>query len=259
MVEQMQQAQPEYVLSSDEGAFMATLAEQSWARKPWPVPRSGRTAVVVVDMINGFCTEGPLASARIQGIVPNILQALTRVEEQAAGMLPLSVATLRDSHNEYTPEFLSFPPHALITSSESDLISELTTMLTDERFDVIDITKNSTSPFFNMTRGLAASAFLEWLNHQTAAGVTNFVVMGNCTDLCVYQAAMGIRLWLNAWSNVERHDFNVIVPENCVQTYDLPVDVAKKIGGVAHNGDLLHELFLYHMALNGIIVASEVV
>jgi hypothetical protein len=43
-----------------------------------------------------------------------------------------------------------------------------------------------------------------------------------------------------------------------VDTYDLPVDVAERIGAMPHDANLLHPLFLYHMALNGAKVVSSV-
>jgi len=57
-------------------------------------------------------------------------------------------------------------------------------------------------------------------------------------------------------ANVLNQQVRVIVPVDCVDTYDLPVDVARNTGTVAHDGDLLHHVFLYHMMLNGIEVVS---
>jgi hypothetical protein len=37
------------------------------------------------------------------------------------------------------------------------------------------------------------------------------------------------------------------------------VDVARRLGGLPHAGDLLHLIFLYHMALNGIEIVREVI
>jgi hypothetical protein len=38
----------------------------------------------------------------------------------------------------------------------------------------------------------------------------------------------------------------------------MPVDVARSLGILPHAGDLLHLIFLYHMALNGIEVVAHV-
>jgi len=50
----------------------------------------------------------------------------------------------------------------------------------------------------------------------------------------------------------------VIVPANCVQTWHLSVEDAEDLPAMPHHGDLLHTVFLYHMALNGIEVVSEI-
>jgi hypothetical protein len=43
-----------------------------------------------------------------------------------------------------------------------------------------------------------------------------------------------------------------------VQTYNVGVTDAKRSGITPHEGDLLHLLFLYHMALNSVRVVSRV-
>jgi hypothetical protein len=44
-----------------------------------------------------------------------------------------------------------------------------------------------------------------------------------------------------------------------VDTFDLPVDVAQEIGALPHHGDLLHLIFLYNMAQNGVEIVAKVV
>ena len=85
--------------------------------------------------------------------------------------------------------------------------------------------------------------------------VNTFVVTGDCTDLCTYQLAMYLRLRANALGLCQR----VVLPADCVDTYDMPLDTAKELGILPHDGDLLHAVFLYSMALNGIEVVVRVV
>jgi hypothetical protein len=42
-----------------------------------------------------------------------------------------------------------------------------------------------------------------------------------------------------------------------VDTYDMSVSTATQIGANPHGADLLHAVFLYHMALNGVEVFSS--
>jgi nicotinamidase-related amidase len=128
---------------------------------------------------------------------------------------------------------------------ESVTAPELTTLPFAGQFTVI--TKNS----INST---LAPGWQAW--HAQHADVRTFIVAGDCTDFCVYQLAMALRVSAN--SNQER-DLRVIVPADCVDTYDLPVHAARSLGVLPHAGDLLHLIFLYHMALNGVeIVATAI-
>jgi len=65
---------------------------------------------------------------------------------------------------------------------------------------------------------------------------------------------MELRLQANAYQLQRR----VIVPAEAVETYDRALETAKEQGGFAHPGDLMHAVFLYHMALNGIEVVRAV-
>jgi hypothetical protein len=44
-----------------------------------------------------------------------------------------------------------------------------------------------------------------------------------------------------------------------VETYHISVEVAGQLGVLPHEGDLLHRIFLYHLALNRIEVVRELV
>jgi hypothetical protein len=65
---------------------------------------------------------------------------------------------------------------------------------------------------------------------------------------------MHLRLRANV---MELREARVIVPADCVQTYDMPVETANQLGILPHDGNLLHTVFLYHMALNGIEVVRH--
>ena len=52
---------------------------------------------------------------------------------------------------------------------------------------------------------------------------------------------------------------SVIVPADAVDTYDLNVETAAATGAFPHPGDFFHQIFLYHMALNGIQVVRALV
>ena len=44
---------------------------------------SSNTAIIIVDMVNGFVKEGPMSSPRIQTIIPAIRELMTQAKEKS--------------------------------------------------------------------------------------------------------------------------------------------------------------------------------
>ncbi len=198
-----------------------------------------RLAIVSVDVINGFCNTGALASPRIQGIVAPITELFRRAE--AAGVHNL--VRLQEAHEPDALEFAQYPAHGVRGTAEAEAVPELKALPFFDQMQVF--TKNSIHPAFN-------TGFEPWLVGHPE--VDTFVVTGDCTDLCAYQSGMYLKLRANARQLAHR----VIVPANCVQTFDTPLALARQIGAVPHDGDLLHLIFLYSMQLNGIEVVRQI-
>jgi nicotinamidase-related amidase len=198
-------------------------------------------AVLSVDVINGFCYKGPLSSPRVAAIVLPIVRLFERAH--ALGV-PHFILT-QDTHAEGAVEFGSFAPHCTRGSGESETVPEFKTLPFFDQF--VTIPKNSISSSIG-------TELPAWLDAHPE--VTTFIVVGDCTDLCTYQLAVYLRLRANAQ---QRASDRVILPLDCVETYDLPVEVAQELGIFPHHGDLLHLIFLYSMALNGVEVVASVV
>jgi nicotinamidase-related amidase len=198
-----------------------------------------RAAIVSVDVINGFCNTGTLASQRVQGIVAPIVGLLRRAE--AAGLEQMLL--VQEAHDPHALEFEQYPQHGVRGTLEAQAVPEIKALPFYDRMQII--TKNSIHPALN-------TGLEDWLGAHTE--VDTFVVVGDCTDLCAYQSAMFFKLRANARQLPQR----VIVPANCVQTFDTPLALARQIGAPPHDGDLLHLIFLYCMRLNGVEVVSEI-
>lgn len=223
--------------------FLRWLADWKENLKPGPlgtlVPDSRRAAVMSVDMVIGFCKTGPLAGPRVAGII----RAVTGLFEKAHEAGIRHFFLFQDSHCGDAPEFEAFGPHCTDGSQESETIPELGGLPFSNLFEVVP--KNSISSAI----GTNLDAWLD-----SNRNVDCFIAVGNCTDLCLYQLAMHLKLAANA-SNTQRR---IIVPADCVETFDVPVNRAAASGILPHEGDLLHYLFLYHMALNGIDVVASI-
>jgi nicotinamidase-related amidase len=198
-----------------------------------------QVAIISVDVINGFCTKGPLASPRIQGIVAPIADLFRRATSAGVEHWLL----VQEAHEPNALEFAQFPRHGVRGTAEAETVPELKAL--PFYSDMTIFTKNSIHPALNT--GLGA-----WLDDHPH--VTTFIAVGDCTDLCTYQLGMYLRLRANARQLEQR----VIVPANCSQTFDTPVTLAQQIGAVPHDADLLHLIFLYSLSLNGVEVARAI-
>jgi nicotinamidase-related amidase len=197
-------------------------------------------AMFAVDLTVGFADQGPLSSDRVADIVP----AAVRLFERAATLGIRHFVLPQDTHSPDAVEFGSFPAHCVAGTAESETVPELLALPFSEQFVVIE--KNSISSHLNTELGA-------WLDAHPQ--VRTFVVVGDCTDLCVYQLAMYLRLRANA-RNLE--GIRVIVPTSAVDTYHMPVELANEVGAFPHPADLLHLVFLYSMAQNGIEIVEAV-
>ncbi len=197
-------------------------------------------AVMCVDVVVGFCYEGPLASPRVAAIVPPIVKLFQQAH--AAGVRHFVLT--QDSHPPDAVEFGAFAAHCVAGTREAETVPELLALPFADEFTMF--AKNS----INSAIGTGLNSWLE-----AHPQVNTFIVVGDCTDLCTYQLAMHLRLRANALGLQQR----VVLSANCVDTYDLSVETAEELGILPHDGDLLHAVFLYNMALNGIKVVAEVV
>jgi len=198
-----------------------------------------QAAIISVDVIQGFCYEGPLSSPRVAGIVEPIRDLFERAWEYGVRDIILS----QDTHEPDAVEFGQWPVHCVRGTPEAETVQAFRSLPFYDAMQIIE--KNS------IATGLDAE-ISRWLARNP--DIDTFIVTGDCTDLCTYQLAMFLRLDANERQLQRR----VIVPENCVQTYDLPMEVAQEQNIMPHPGDLLHAVFLYHMQLNGVEVVSHI-
>jgi nicotinamidase-related amidase len=197
-------------------------------------------AVMAVDMTTGFCSQGALSSPRVGSIVPPIV----RLYELAYRLGVRHFVMPQDTHDPNAVEFGSYPPHCVVGSDESQTVVELRSLPFSGQFTILE--KNSLSVSIN-------TGLDDWLAAHPE--VTTFLVVGDCTDLCTHQLAMHLRLRANAF---QQHGVRVIVPIDGVNTFDTPLSVAEELGIMPHPADLLHLIFLYNMAENGVEVVSKV-
>lgn len=181
------------------------------------------TALMIVDLINGFVREGALASPRVEEIIHNIKSLAINFEGEKLAFA--------DCHGDNSPEFASFPCHCLKGSTESALVDEIKDIP-----EIKIIHKNSTNGFHE-------AKFKDWL--KTHRSIHTFIITGDCTDICVMQFALSIKTWFNKENIVSR----VIVPLNAVETFSLG----------SHDGDLTNVMALYFMLSAGVEIVKQII
>lgn len=187
-----------------------------------------KSVLFIVDMNNGFAKAGVLYSDRVEAIIPEVVKTTELfIKEQRP------VIAFTDRHTDKSPEFLSYPPHCLEGTEETEIIDELKVF--GEKIHIIP--KNSTNGFLE-------EATQEKVNELINEGVKNWVVVGCCTDICIKLFSINLKNYFNKL-NI---DNNVIVPINAVETYDAPW----------HNGDAMNLFSLLDLQSNGIILVNNV-
>ena len=183
------------------------------------------TALVVVDMINGFVREGSLKSEYAEKLIPEISKLMKLCSARG-----IPIIAFADTHTQAAPEVDAYPVHCLAGSSESEVVDELKA---SAEFKLIS--KNSTNGFIE-------PEFQDWLSNNP--GIDGFIVVGVCTDICVQQFAVTLKTWFNRQDRKSR----VIVPLNAVDTFDLG----------PHNRYLMNCMALYGMLGNGVEVIKRI-
>jgi nicotinamidase-related amidase len=191
--------------------------------------KPSETAVLSVDVIEGFCRVGALASPRVEAIIPNVVSLIQNAEARGIH----DIAFIQDSHPENAEEFGAYPPHCVKGTLEARAASELEALANWNTYAHFE--KNSIS-------SLESTSLVAWLEERPQ--LKNLICVGDVTDLCLYSLAIGVKLRSLAQGLGQR----VIVPENCVQTWDSP----------DHPGDLYHAMFLFQLKRNGVEIVKAI-
>lgn len=184
-----------------------------------------KTVLVIVDMINGFVRCGALKSERIEDIIQGIVKVQKHFKENGG-----KIISFIDSHSENAKEFSSYPPHCIKGSGEDEVLSEI-----KQVGGYLEINKNSTN-------GFVEKEFKHFLDENQ--NITDFIVVGCCTDICVMQFVTTLKNYFNT----ENKHVNIIVPINCVETFDLD----------SHSGDMIDLLSLQLMEWAGAKIVSSI-
>lgn len=185
-----------------------------------------KTSLIIIDLINGFTTEGTLKSQRVESLINEAARVMERCKE-----LSIPTIVFGDCHKADSPEFISYAPHCIEGTSECEIVEEIKAL---GGYNYIN--KNSTNGFIE-------EKFFEWLCENKA--IENFIIIGDCSDICIEQFGVTLKAWFNKNNRFSR----IIVPEAIVDTYDYEL----------HDGDLMHVMALWNMLGNGLEIVNTII
>lgn len=225
------------------------------ATAPYRLPE--RAGLIVVDVVNGFCTvgAGPLApvapDARIAGMVATVAATARRFLD--AGR---PVFALLDTHEAGRPE-PPYPPHCIRGSGQELLVPELTFL--EDAPGATLIEKDVINGAVGAVAADGSNALYGWILENRLEAV---VVVGICTDICNLDLAVTLLSARNHYLDgrpMLGALKDVVAYEPGSATYDLPAQAAAALGlpaTAAHPQAETHHIGLYVMQARGAIIAD---
>ncbi len=189
--------------------------------------------LLVVDMVNGFVVEGPMADPYIQTIVPPIRREMIKFIKDNKK----AVAIVKEDHDDNSIEFKSYPEHCKRKTKEAEIVDGLKDL---EKYCQVFL-KNSTSAIW-------APGFMEMIKQLIKnPNFKRVIITGCCTDICIMNLAIPLKMFFNQF-NI---DVEVMIPENAVETFNIPgvherkhwnemaIQMMKQAGIKIYNSDYL--------------------
>ena len=179
----------------------------------------------VIDMVNGFVYEGAMHDEYISHTEDEQVELIKSLLKEKQG-----VALIGEWHPENSAEFLTYPAHCVIGTSEVDFVDKL------QKYEdrVLVYRKNSTN-------GIFAPGLLKDLNKMK--NLKEVVIGGCCTDICVLHFVLSLKTYFNQMNRAVK----VFVVESMTETYDAP----------NHNREEYNEIGYRLMKQNGIEVVKD--
>lgn len=221
-------------------------------QQPLTLSADIKTGLVLVDVINGFCTVGAgnLAPKEPDERIAEMVKESVRLSK-AFSEKKWPILAFLDTHHPDKPE-APYPPHCFIGSQEAKLVPDLLWLENDPNATLRP--KECIDGFLGSVEKDGSNVFIDWVKNNK---IKQILVAGICTDICVLD-------FVCSTLSARNRGFlppleNVIVSSQACATYDIPLHLAKTNKDlVSHPQELMHHVGLYIACGRGAIIASEV-
>ncbi|KAJ8758851.1 hypothetical protein K2173_002630 [Erythroxylum novogranatense] len=213
------------------------------------LPEDGVIGLVLVDIINGFCTVGAgnLAPREPDRQITGMINESARLAKQFCEK-GWPVMAFLDSHHPDKPED-PYPPHCIAGTDESNLVPALQWL--EKEANVTIRRKDCFDGFLGSIQDDGSNVFVDWLKNNQ---IKTIVVVGICTDICVLDFVCSTLSARNLGLLTPLKEV-VVYSDGCA-TFDVPLHASK--GALTHPQGLMHHVGLYMAKQRGAIIASEV-
>lgn len=250
-------------ISEKKKSVMGTVAQQAAidllkseipVEEDEPVLLSGdvNTGLVLVDIVNGFCTVG---AGNLAPVAPD--KQISAMIDESVKLAKIfcekkwPIYALRDSHHPDVPE-PPYPPHCITGTEESELVPALRWLENEPNVTVR--CKDCIDGFIGSIEKDGSNVFVNWVK---ANEIKTLLVVGICTDICVLEFVCSALSARNRGFLSPLKD--VIVYSAGCATFDLPVQIARNIkGAIPHPQELMHHIGLYMAKERGAKVVSHI-
>ncbi|KAH7520446.1 hypothetical protein FEM48_Zijuj08G0144800 [Ziziphus jujuba var. spinosa] len=210
------------------------------------------TGLVIVDVVNGFCTVGAgnLAPRQPDEQISTMVEETVKLA-RAFCEKKWPVFAFLDSHHPDIPEH-PYPPHCIAGTEEAKLVPALQWLENEPNATLR--CKDCIDGYLGSIEKDGSNVFVDWVKNNQIKAI---VVVGICTDVCVLDFACSALSARNRRILTPLED--VIVYSGGCATFDIPVEVARTANNViSHPQNLMHHIGLYMAQGRGAKVVSEV-
>ena len=210
--------------------------------------------LIIVDEVNGFATVG---AGNLAPQTPNeqvsVMVSETDRLARSFTKQDMPVLAFLDTHNPGKAE-PPYPPHCERGTGEEELVPELKWLENEPQATLVE--KDCINGFIGAFQSDGSNAIIDWVKKNL---VTNVLVVGICTDICVMDFVLTL---LSARNHGMLPGLKeVMVYDKGCSTYDLPRNVVEEIGlppSASHPQDVTHYMGLYFMASRGAQLVESV-
>ncbi|KAK2437265.1 nicotinamidase [Trifolium repens] len=208
--------------------------------------------LVLVDIINGFCTVGAgnLAPREPNRQISEMINESTRLAKLFCEK-KLPVMAFLDSHQPNKPED-PYPPHCIAGTDESNLLPALSWL--ENETNVTIRRKDCFDGYVGSIEEDGSNVFVDWVKKNK---IKTVVVVGVCTDICVLD-------FVCSTISAKNHGLlkpleNVVVYSHACATFNVPLEITTNVkGALAHPQEFMHHVGLYMAKERGAKIAKEV-